>query len=109
MVEELARTDAPLGQVRRQDVAVLFADIAGFTDASANQPPEDVIALLRDFHGRMAKAVFAHEGTLDKFLGDGLMATFGTPRAGADDARRALGCARDMVVAVADWNRTRLD
>ena len=109
MVEQLAHADAPLAEVRRQDVAVLFVDIIGFTRASAGEPPERVIGLLRDFHGRMATLVFRHGGTLDKFLGDGLMATFGTPRAGADDARRALACARDMVRAIADWNRTRLD
>ncbi len=107
MVEELAHTDAPLGEVRRQDVAVLFADIVGFTQASAGQPPERVIALLREFHGRMAKVVFAHDGTLDKFLGDGFMATFGTPRIGPHDALNALGCGRDMVVAISAWNRER--
>ena len=107
MVEELARTDKPLDGERRQDIAVLFVDIVGFTQVSAGRPPEEVIGLLRGFHGHMAEAVFAHEGTLDKFLGDGLMATFGTPHARADDASRALACARDMVGAIADWNGER--
>lgn len=67
--------------VRRQTVAVLFADLKGFTALCENASPESVIAWLRAFLGRMEHIVFAHGGTLDKFLGDGLMATFGT-RAG---------------------------
>ena len=66
-----------------------------------------MIALLRDFHRRMADRVFAHGGTLDKFLGDGFMATFGTPHPRPDDAERALACARDMAAAIAAWNRER--
>ncbi len=107
LVDDLAQTDEPLGAVRTQDVAVLFVDIAGFTAFSAGQPPEAVIALLRDFHGRMEAQVFAHSGTLDKYLGDGLMATFGTPWPGNADAGNALRCARDMVAAVEDWNGER--
>jgi len=107
LVDDLARSDEPLGAVRTQAVAVLFVDIAGFTALSADQPPAEVIALLRDFHGRMEAQVFAHGGTLDKYLGDGLMATFGTPWPGDGDAGRALGCARAMVAAMAAWNRER--
>jgi adenylate cyclase len=63
--------------------------------------------LLRAFHGRMAECVFAHGGILDKFICDGLMATFGMPEAAPDDARRAIGCACAMLDSVADWNRER--
>lgn len=107
MVEELAQTDEPLGVTRTQPAAVLFADIAGFTRWSAAQSPEAVIALLREFHGRMARAVFYNGGTLDKFLGGGVMATFGTPRAGAHDALSALRCAHMMLSTAAEWNRER--
>jgi len=106
MVDELAQTDKALAAVRGQDAAVLFADITGFTRWAEDRPPEAVIDRLRGFHGRMERAVFAHGGTLDKYLGDGLMATFGTPRGGAHPARDALACARAMVDAVDDWNRT---
>jgi adenylate cyclase len=63
--------------------------------------------LLREYLGLVEEAVFAHRGTLDKFLGDGLMATFGTPQAGPSDAANALACARAMTEAVVHWNVRR--
>jgi adenylate cyclase len=107
MVEALAGTDQPLGGVRSQDVAVLFADIVGFTALSEKLPPEDVIDLLRDFHGRMAREVFAHGGTVDKYIGDAIMATFGTPHAGERDASNALACAKAMMASIKSWNEER--
>lgn len=107
VVDELSQNDEPLKRVRGQDVAVLFVDIVGFTAYADDRPPERVIETLRAFHGRMETEVFRHQGTLDKYLGDGLMATFGTPFAGPDDASRALACARAMTVAVAQWNAER--
>jgi adenylate cyclase len=107
MVEELARSDEPLRATRHQNVAVLFIDIVGFTTVSATQPPDQVIQFLRDFHRLMARAVFDHNGTVDKYLGDGLMVTFGTPRTGDRDATNALHCARSMVQQIAAWNAER--
>ena len=107
VVEELAHNDDPLKQVRNQDVAVMFVDIVGFTKLADEHKPEQVIRLLREFHGRMEQEVFKHNGTLDKYLGDGLMATFGTPSPSDADAGNALRCARDMIQVVAEWNRER--
>lgn len=107
MVDELAQHDEPLKQIRTHDVAVLFVDIIGFTAYAADRPPQEVIETLRGFHARMETEVFNSGGTLDKFLGDGLMATFGTPMAGKQDATNALRCTRAMTKALADWNRTR--
>lgn len=107
VVAELAQNDEPLKKVRTQNVAVMFVDIAGFTAFADGRDPEDVIQTLRDFHGRMERAVFDNGGTLDKFLGDGLMATFGTPFAGDADASNALRCARTMINSVDDMNRIR--
>ena len=107
MVDRLARMDRPLGAVRHQDAAVLFADIKGFTSLAEALDAEATMGLLRDFHGRMAGVVFEHGGTLDKFIGDGLMATFGTAEAAPDDAARALACGRAMLASVAAWNRER--
>ncbi len=107
VVEELSHNDEPLKQIKTHEVAVLFVDIVGFTTYAAAREPQEVIETLRDFHGRMENEVFSHAGTLDKFLGDGLMATFGTPVAGPDDARNALDCAMAMIEAVEDLNRTR--
>ncbi len=107
IVDDLAHADQPLGPVRRQDVAVLFADIVGFTRLAENAEPEAVIGLLRAFHGRMEAAVFTHGGTLDKYIGDAVMATFGTPEAKPGDPADALACARAMIESVATWNGER--
>ena len=107
LVDELAGQDEPLGAVRRQSVAVLFADIQGFTSLSENLAPEAVVELLRSFHERMETAVFIHDGTLDKYMGDGLMATFGTPMPGDRDATNALLAARRMLVELAELNIAR--
>jgi class 3 adenylate cyclase len=72
VVERLAHSDQPFGEDRRQDVAVLFADIAGFTTLAEQLAPEEVMRLLRGFHARMEEIVFSHGGTLDKLIGDAL-------------------------------------
>ncbi len=107
VVEELSRNDEPLKRTRTQDVAVMFVDIVGFTRFSAQRPAAEVIETLRAFHARMEAAVFRHGGTLDKYLGDGLMATFGTPAAGETDARNALACALDITATMDAWNAER--
>ena len=96
---ELASDEHDLGAARRQHAAVLFADIVGFTRLSESLGPEGTIALLREWHGRLGDIVFRNGGTLDKYIGDGLMATFGTPHTGADDATRALEAALEMAAA----------
>ncbi len=107
VVEELSHNDEPLKQVRNQTVAVLFVDIVGFTAFAAGRSPEEVIRTLRSFHGLMEREVFRHQGTLDKYLGDGLMATFGTPSSSGRDASNALACAAAMGEALAGLNRER--
>jgi adenylate cyclase len=107
VVEVLAERDEPLGRVRRQAVGVLFADLVGFTTLAEDMTPEEVMALLRAFHGRMEDQVFRHGGCLEKFIGDALLATFGVPDVGPRDATDALACARGMLAALASWNRER--
>ena len=107
VVEELAKHDEPLKQVRSQNVAVLFVDIVGFTAFADSRTPEEVVHTLREFHALMEQEVFRHDGTLDKYLGDGLMATFGTPFAGEDDASNALRCAQAMIAAADRWSDER--
>jgi adenylate cyclase len=107
VVEELSKNDEPLKQVRTQNVAVLFVDIVGFTAFADARRPEEVVRTLREFHALMEHKVFRHSGTLDKYLGDGLMATFGTPFAGAADASNALRCAQAMMAAAGRWNGER--
>ncbi|MEZ5926752.1 MAG: adenylate/guanylate cyclase domain-containing protein [Hyphomicrobiaceae bacterium] len=107
VVELIANNDQPLATVRAQKVAVLFVDIVGFTAYADEHEPAIVISTLRSFLERMEREVFRHEGTLDKYLGDGLMATFGTPVPGPNDAVHALRCGCAMLAAIAAWNEER--
>lgn len=107
MIDELSSNDEPLRHIRVQDVAVLFVDIVGFTSYANKESPEAVVETLREFHMRMERAVFDNAGTLDKFLGDGLMATFGTPRSTSNDAQNAVQCAKTMRDYIEEWNRER--
>lgn len=109
MVEGLMQSGGRLDEARTQPVTVLFADIWGYTSISAAMPPLQLMALLRELLRMFEKAIFAHGGTLDKFLGDGLMATFGTPKAGSRDAANALACAVTMADAISRWNAKRRD
>jgi len=107
VVEQLSQNDEPLNQVRTSNIAVLFIDIIGFTRLASEKDAVEVIELLRGFHGRMEQEVFRYSGTLDKYLGDGLMATFGTPMPGEQDASQALACARSMCRVLDQWNAER--
>jgi adenylate cyclase len=93
VVEGLSKNDEPLKQVRTQNVAVLFVDIVGFTAFANAHTPEEVVRALREFNALMEQEVFRYNGALDIYLGDGLMATFGTPFAGEADASNAALCA----------------
>lgn len=109
MVEGLMQSGGRLDEARTQRVTVLFADIWGYTSISAAMPPMQMMTLLRELLRMFEKAIFANGGTLDKFLGDGLMATFGTPTAGSRDAANALACAAAMADAISRWNAKRRD
>ena len=107
IVDELAGYDGALETVQSQEVGVIFADLVGFSRFAELVTPEELIEMLRAFHHRMEGVVFEHGGTLDKFLGDGVMATFGTPRTSPEDAANALRCARAMLTTVDEWNGRR--
>jgi adenylate cyclase len=79
-----------------QTITVLFADIRGFTRISEHAPPEKIVGLLNRYFSAMTDIIFAHGGTLDKYLGDGLMALFGAPTATPEDASNALSAAVAM-------------
>jgi adenylate cyclase len=79
-----------------QTITVLFADIRGFTRISEHAPPEKIVGLLNRYFSAMTDIIFAHGGTLDKYLGDGLMALFGAPATTPEDASNALNAAVAM-------------
>jgi adenylate cyclase len=81
----------------RRSVAVLFADIRNFTPLSASMDPDETATLLTEFFTEMVECVFKHGGTLDKFMGDAVMAQWGAPITEIDDADRALDAAVDMI------------
>lgn len=88
----------------RIQAAVLFSDIRGFTAMSEKLSAEETMNFLRDYHGRMVEIIYRHGGTVDKFIGDGIMVTFGTPVPAADDAERAVRCATEMLAEVQRMN-----
>jgi adenylate cyclase len=88
-------------------VAVLFSDIRGFTTLAAQLSPVETARLLTEYFSEMADCVFKHGGTLDKFIGDEVMAQWGAPISEPDDADRAVAAALDMIDALhrlnANW------
>ena len=107
MAKMLADRDAPLGQVRRQEVAVLMIDIVGFTKISEELSPERVVALLRSFYRRVATIIFKHDGSIEHFAGDSLMAVFGVPESAGKEASSALFSAIDIMAELNRWNTKR--
>src|SRR5215216_1913774 len=98
-------TPAPATVEERRLVTVLFWDLVDFTARSDQADPEDVGALLRPYHARQRAEIERRGGTLDKFIGDGVMAVFGAPLAHEDDPERAVRCALGMLAAIEELNR----
>ncbi len=98
IVDELIRdpSKAKLGGDRKE-ITVLFSDIRGFTSFSEKHQPEEVVSLLNEYLGAMTEIVFEYEGTLDKFVGDAVMALWGAPIGQTDHAERAVRCALAMI------------
>ena len=91
----------------RREVTVLFCDVRGFTSISERLAPEEVVALLNAFYTLMIDATFKHDGTLDKFLGDGVMAVFGAPMFHRDHTLRALRAAVAMQAGIRELSARR--
>ncbi len=103
VVDEILKN--PEGMVlsgQRRDVTVLFCDIRGFTPVAERLDPESVVLLLNEFYNLMIETTFKHDGTLDKFLGDGVMCIFGAPIARDDHAMQAVRTALDMQAGIAE-------
>jgi len=99
-VEELKRG-------RRQNAAILFADIRGFTPLSERLDPRAIAEFLSSFRTRATRAIEAHGGIVDKFVGDDVMGVFGVPAATSGDAANALAAGRALQAEIAAWNEKR--
>jgi class 3 adenylate cyclase/tetratricopeptide (TPR) repeat protein len=97
---ETART----GAEERKVVSILFVDLVGFTARSDRADPEDVRATLRPYHARVKQEIEHFGGTVEKFIGDAVMAVFGAPTAHEDDAERAVRAALKILEAIEDMN-----
>jgi adenylate cyclase len=88
-------------------LAVLFADMRGFSPLAAQMRPDDVLALMTEFHARLDAAVAAQGGIVHKRMGDGLMALFGDRLSAPGDAQRAIAAGFAMLAAIEEWNGAR--
>lgn len=106
LVSELAQDGAP-ERMRQQRAAVAFIDIRGFTSHAEQMSGAELAAFLSDYRWRIAKPVAEYGGTIDKYIGDGVMIVFGVPRPGPRDAEDALRCVLAIRKAIAVWNVER--
>jgi class 3 adenylate cyclase/tetratricopeptide (TPR) repeat protein len=100
----LAQQPAPPALEERKIVSVLFCDLVGFTAASEQQDPEDVRARIRPYHARLRQEIERYGGTVEKFVGDAVMAVCGAPVAHEDDAERAVHAGLRILDAIAELN-----
>ncbi len=110
VVEEIVKGAAGTGddsKVKAMEVSILFADICGFTTISETKAPEEVAEFLSNFFGAAVEAIFSQGGTLDKFIGDAVLAFFGAPIAQDDHAIRATRAGLMMHKLVGEWNLER--
>ena len=92
---------------KEQNIAVMFTDISDFTKLSEGLEPKEVLNLLSEYQTKMVAAVFQNGGSVDKFIGDSVMATFGTPVSRGNDAQNALNCIRQMQISMREWEKER--
>ncbi len=104
MKEMLGGTLSPGVSGQLAEVCVLFSDVRDFTTLSENMPPAVVTTVLQRYFDRMVHAVHRHDGTVDKFIGDGMMVLFGAPRKSTDSCGDAVRCALAMMTELDNLN-----
>jgi adenylate cyclase len=90
------------------EVTLLFSDIRGFTSMSESRAPQEIVRMLNEYFELMVDVIFKYQGTLDKFVGDEIIALFGAPVAMEQAEVKAVQCALDMLQVLSEFNRTRL-
>jgi class 3 adenylate cyclase len=105
VAELIAKGDMEVLKSHRRDIVAVMCDLRGFTSFAETGEPEDVIALLHDYHSTVVPLVFSHEGTLERFMGDGILVIFNDPLPCENAAGRAVRMAFEMRKAVADLSR----
>lgn len=105
VVERVVQESGSL-RMEERAASVLFADISGFTPLTERESPDKVVSLLDEFYRKMTETVFSFGGTVDKFIGDEVMAIFGAPYSYGDDAARALRAALAMRGAFEEMRRS---
>ena len=103
LVDQGTTTESISGQAR--DITVLFSDIRGFTTLSETRSPAEIVALLNSYFSMQVAVVFRHGGTLDKFIGDAIMAFWGAPGQDVDHARHAIEAALEMAERLEEFKR----
>ena len=107
--KEIENTDLDFNKQQPKDlqVAILFTDIVDFTKISEKSDPKEVLKLLSEYQTLMVEAIFEHKGSVDKFIGDAVMANFGTPNPSNNDAQNSFDCAISMNKKLKEWNIRR--
>ncbi len=108
LVDEIAQIGSAARSFQPQKAAILFADLRGFTSLAEGMAADKVADFLNEYRRRIATPIAQHHGTIDKFIGDGLMAIFGVPQPQADDARNAVQAGSAIVAAIESWSAERV-
>jgi adenylate cyclase len=103
------KLEVKLGGQLVQELTVFNSDIRGFTQMSEGTPAEQIVEMLNEYFEPMVETLFKYEGTLDKFMGDGIMAFWGAPVPHKDDAIRCVQCALDQMEVLGRFNRKRMN
>jgi len=96
MIASSDASEAQLTGSHRREITVVFCDLRGFTPFTDSSEPEEVMEVLREYHESLGELIFRHEGTLERFLGDGIMIIFNDPLPCPEHTRQAVGLALDM-------------
>jgi adenylate cyclase len=105
VVQQLVERGGIEGAGQSREVTLLFSDIRGFTTLSESRQPEEVVAILNRYFSMQVDVVFRHGGSLDKFIGDAIMALWGAPLDDPDHAKHAVACALDMADTLQEFKR----